>query len=219
MHTNPFTKEKHLTLKDRAMSQLREAILSGHLRAGSRLIEQELSNMMGISRFPLREAIAGLEQEGLVVINPYKGGHVYEPSIVEILEVYSVRELLEVHALELFMVKKQDEAIKKLRTIIDKMDTQQENSYNTQFMQLDFAFHNVIYETAGNKTLEKMWHSLSTKIQIYINMEVSCGDIINLRKNHEYLCNLIESQDRTAAIAELREHLKRGKEHLLGCAE
>lgn len=213
-----FTKEQRLTLKDKAMIRLREAILSGKLRPGSRLIEQELSDMMGISRFPLREAIAGLEQEGLITIEPYKGGYVSKPSAVEIGEVYSVRELLEAHALELLMKKNDGEALARLHAIVDSMDTRNPLE-GTNFMHADFAFHNAICEAAGNVTLHKMWLTLSTKIQIYINMELHSESITILKKNHKFLCTVIESGDVAAAVDELRGHLRRGRQSLLGTVE
>lgn len=218
MQATLFAKEERLTLKDKAMLQLREAILSGRLRPGSRLIEQELSSMMGISRFPLREAIAGLEQEGLVTVKPYKGGHVYKPSAIEIGEVYSVREILEVHALELLIAQENKEIILKLHDIIDSMG-EQNPSCTTNFMRADFAFHNAICEAAGNTTLHKMWLSLSTKIQIYINLELHSESISIIKKNHKYLCEVIELGDVAVAIDELRKHLRRGKESLLGSVE
>lgn len=213
-----FTKEGRFTLKDKAMIQLREAILSGRLAPGSRLIEQELSSMMGISRFPLREAIAGLEQEGLVTIEPYKGGHVCKPSAGEIAEVYSVRELLETHALELLMQQDDPGIVANLHSIVDSMDTRN-NHEGGNFMYADFSFHNAICEAAGNATLHKMWLTLSTKIQIYINMELHSESMTVLKKNHSFLCKVIESGDVDAAVAELREHLRRGKRSLLGSVE
>ena len=56
---------------------------------------------MGISRFPIREALASLEREGLVTVEPYKGAFVKPFNEEEINELYSIRSLLEVHALQL----------------------------------------------------------------------------------------------------------------------
>lgn len=79
-----FTKESRPTLRDRAVQQIKRAILSGKLKSGSRLIEQELSEKMGMSRFPVREAFASLECEGLVTIEPYKGAFISIPDSTEI---------------------------------------------------------------------------------------------------------------------------------------
>ena len=98
-----FTKESRPTLRDRAVQQIKRAILSGKLKSGSRLIEQELSEKMGMSRFPVREAFASLECEGLVTIEPYKGAFISIPDSTEIVETYEIRELLEAHALSLAM--------------------------------------------------------------------------------------------------------------------
>jgi DNA-binding GntR family transcriptional regulator len=213
-----FTKEERLTLKDKAMLQLRQAILSGRLKPGSRLVEQEISDLMGISRFPLREAMAGLEKEGLVTTEPYKGWYVSKPTAVEIREIYAVRELLEVHALRRVMAAGNRAVCARLQALVDSMDVRSPRGA-TKFMHTDFAFHNVLCEAAGNATLHRMWLSLSVKIQLYLNMELHRESLAVLKESHRYFCSIFETGNVEAAVDEMRKHLQRGQESILGFAE
>ena len=71
-----FSKQKRATLTDQALRQIREAIRSGKLKPGDRLVEAQLAQEMHISRFPIREALRSLEKEGLVHTEPFKGSYV-----------------------------------------------------------------------------------------------------------------------------------------------
>ena len=71
-----FSKQKRATLTDQALRQIREAIRSGKLKPGDRLVEAQLAQEMHISRFPIREALRYLEKEGLVHTEPFKGSYV-----------------------------------------------------------------------------------------------------------------------------------------------
>ena len=210
-----FTKEERLTLKDKAAQQLREAILSGKLVPGSRLIEQDLSDMMGISRFPLREAMASLEQVGLVTIEPYKGAFVSTPTAAEIEEVYTVRSLLEVHALKTLLEGDTRGVAMLLRQVVKRMDP---DLPYLDALRNDLEYHSILCECAGNMTLHRMWLTLSTKIQLYINIELRRGLITAMQESHGALCSLIEGGNKEAALKELKRHLEHGKQTLLAPA-
>lgn len=78
-------------LREVVFNTLREAIISGELKPGERLMEVKLAEKMGVSRTPVREAIRKLELEGLVNMLPRKGAHVAELSAKDIMDVLEVR--------------------------------------------------------------------------------------------------------------------------------
>ena len=209
-----FTKESRPTLRDRAVQQIKRAILSGKLKSGSRLIEQELSEKMGMSRFPVREAFASLECEGLVTIEPYKGAFISIPDSTEIVETYEIRELLEAHALSLAMRGDVAGIAARLSAIISAMDAATEPS-REDFLRNDFEFHETLCKLTGNSVLSRTWLTLSTKIQILLNEELHVESMSQMCRNHQRLCTLIASGDVAAASGELRAHLQRGKASLL----
>src|SRR5256885_1250617 len=89
---------ENLTLWQRVHERLREQILSGELDPGAELAEVALSQQLGVSRGPVREALGRLASEGLVTIRPRRGAVVRSLSAEEFLELYQVREALEVMA-------------------------------------------------------------------------------------------------------------------------
>ncbi len=208
-----FIKEKKMTLRDKAAEQLRSVILSGKLAPGTRLIEQDLSNEMGISRLPIREAIFHLEHEGLITIEPYKGAFVSHLTSKEIDELYSIRVLLEVHALSLFMKISSDDDIAILENIVSQMHVEHaENGKSIAFY--DFEFHKALCKLCQHSTLYKLWSSLVTRIHAYMNIEMQNHAATTLRENHAKLLELIKAGDIVAASIELTCHLHRGHDAL-----
>ena len=212
-----FTKEKKTTLRDKALAQVRQAILSGKLKPGNRLIEQELSEEMGISRLPIREAIASLEHEGLVTIEPYKKTVVTKLSPKEIDEIYSIRELLELHALQLLMRDDASAAVARLEEVIRCMEEGWADA-GSDFVGNDFAFHESLCQMTGNSMLHKLWLMLSTKILVYINIEAKRSSLPLMVENHRKLCRLIAAGDLAAASEALKKHLRSGRDRVLGLA-
>ncbi len=209
MESGVFIKEKKMTLRDKATEQLRSVILSGKLAPGTRLIEQDLSREMGISRLPIREAIFHLEQEGLVTIEPYKGAFVSHISSQEIDELYSIRILLEVHALTLFMKKNCVKSLEVLEDILVQMsETQADNTVSIAFY--DFEFHKALCKLCEHDTLYKLWSTLVCRIQTYMNIEMQNKSTPTIRENHVKLLEIIKSGDINAASIELTSHLHRG---------
>jgi DNA-binding GntR family transcriptional regulator len=85
----------HTTVRDQAVDNIKEAILSGFLRPGQKLVEKELCEMCGVSRTSIREALRILEGEKLIVHLPHKGLRVATPTLAEAHQIYEVRAVLE----------------------------------------------------------------------------------------------------------------------------
>jgi len=92
---------KYPNLTELAYLQVKQYILEGSLGEGSRLTEELLAGQLGISKSPVREALNRLESDGLVSIEPRRGTYVRKFSLKEACDLYSLRELLEVHAVGL----------------------------------------------------------------------------------------------------------------------
>ena len=89
------TMDEFLPLRDVVFNTLRQAILTGELKPGERLMEIHLANKLGVSRTPIREAIRKLELEGLVNIIPNKGAYVTGISDKDVHDIYMIRSMLE----------------------------------------------------------------------------------------------------------------------------
>ena len=90
--------EKHLTLREKILEHIRDAIISGSLKAGSRVSEPELAERYGISRTPIREAFRQLESEGYLTVIPRRGAVVSEFSQKDVEDFYAIKSILEGYA-------------------------------------------------------------------------------------------------------------------------
>lgn len=152
--------QSHRPLREIVYEELRELILTGKIKPGTRMMEIELAEDMGVSRTPIREAIRKLEKEGLVTIEPRKGAYASEVSIkdmVEILEVrgnldglaayYATERMTDVEKKELFMTKKAFE-----QAVAD--------GDMAEMIRNDTKFHTLIVEASRNKHLISMVEQL-----------------------------------------------------------
>ena len=91
--------EKHLTLREKILETIRDAIIAGALKPGEKVAEPELAERFGISRTPIREAFRQLESEGYLTVIPRKGAVVASFSPRDVEEFYAIKSILEVHFL------------------------------------------------------------------------------------------------------------------------
>src|SRR5919202_528505 len=112
---------ENLTLWQRVHERLRDQILSGDLEPGTELTEVALSEQLGVSRGPIREALGRLASQGLVTVRPRRGAVVRSLSKEEFVELYQVREALEVMAVKLAVPRLRAEDFGALEELIDAM--------------------------------------------------------------------------------------------------
>src|SRR5436305_15144714 len=112
---------ENLTLSQRAHAHLREEILSNRLPPGTELQELALSQRLGVSRGPIREALGRLAAEGLVTVRPRRGAVVHSLSSEDFLELYQVREALETMAVRLAVPRLRKEHSEELQRLNETM--------------------------------------------------------------------------------------------------
>src|SRR5438128_5250203 len=137
---------ENVTLWQRAYEYLREEILSERLQPGTELQEVALSQELGVSRGPIREAISRLAAEGLVTVRPRRGAVVRLLSKEEFLELYQVREALEIMAVSLAVPRLGADDFAALQALIDTMGKHAERGEITEFFEANVAFHAYLLE-------------------------------------------------------------------------
>ncbi|MFN2628462.1 MAG: GntR family transcriptional regulator [Gaiellaceae bacterium] len=151
---------ENLTLWQRAYGHLREEIITGRLQPGTELAEVALSEQLGVSRGPIREAIGRLAAEGLVTVRPRRGAVVRLLSKDEFLELYQVREALEIMAVRLSVPRLGPEDFSALQALIDAMAGHAEHGEVTEFFEANVAFHAYLFEASGNRKLQELYGQL-----------------------------------------------------------
>ena len=151
---------ENLTLWQRAYDHLREEIIAGHLQPGAELAEVALSEQLGVSRGPIREAIGRLAAEGLVTVRPRRGAIVRSLSKDEFLELYQVREALEIMAVRLAVPRLGTDDFAALQALIDTMSKHAERGEITEFFEANVAFHAYLLDASGNRKLKELYGQL-----------------------------------------------------------
>lgn len=144
----------HLQSLAGAVAQrLRDAIISGKLRPGERLVEQKLAAHLGTSQPTVREALKELEYEGFVRKIPKKGTHVTELSPEDVAKIQEVRLALEIVAIQHAAEKITQASLKRLERMVREMEAAAREFDRNRFHKVDLRFHDEIWELAGNEYL------------------------------------------------------------------
>jgi DNA-binding GntR family transcriptional regulator len=148
------------TLWQRVHEHLREEILSNRLQPGAELQEVGLSEQLGVSRGPIREAIGRLAAEGLVTVRPRRGAVVRSLSKDEFLEAYQVREALEWMAVRLAVPRLVEDDCAALQRLIDEMEEHAARDEVEAFFEVNAAFHAYLFAVSGNARLQESYRQL-----------------------------------------------------------
>lgn len=152
----PVKLDSYKPLREIVLEALREAIVSGILEPGERLMEIQLAEEMGVSRTPVREAIRKLELEGFVVMVPRRGAYVAGVSHKDVKDVFEIREALEGLAAGLAAEKITDDEIEELERVLHY---EKEPDLEV-IVQSDIDFHALLYKASRNERLGQILANL-----------------------------------------------------------
>ncbi len=148
-----FTKVKSDTLRTRIAQQIRNAILSGALKEGSKLVERNLASELGASLTAVREGLIELEWEGFIVKKKMSGTHVVKLTLVEVEKIFRVREVLEAMAFAEAAVNATDSAKAGLEKGYTEMIDAARNKDPRLYNQKDMAWHQAVWQASNNDFL------------------------------------------------------------------
>ncbi len=173
--TNFLSLENYKPLRDIVFDYMKNAIITGELKPGERLMEVQLAEKLGVSRTPVREAIRKLELEGLVVMVPRKGAYVSDLDAKDLLNVLEVRSSLEGLAASLAAERITDEEIERLKGILEEFQKNIELGDNEALIRLDKEFHDLIFAASRNDKLIQIVNNIQEHVHRfrvrYINEE------------------------------------------------
>lgn len=144
------------TLRENVSEEIRLKILNQELTPGMRIIEQDLSDELGVSRGPIREALRQLEQEGMVEYTRNVGCSVREITIQDVYETYLLRSNYEMIAVRLYEAQFTDEEIARMEEALELMKNLTIENYS-KLVSYGCMLHEVIIEKAGLARLKKAW--------------------------------------------------------------
>lgn len=205
--------------KQLAYEKLRDQILSLELKPNSPILETDVANEFGVSRTPIREALAALEREGLVTIIRGKGAFVAPSSTNRILETYEVREVLEGLAARLATDRISHVELKELREIFAGYVEGRQKDKNLVLEAAD-KLHELISESAGNQHLNFLLTQMSDQVSRIRHIAGEGPErLLDSSKEHIKIIDSMLSGDADLAEKMMKEHIyhiRKSLENVLG---
>lgn len=208
-----FKVEKRSILVEQVSDRIRDAIKSGRLKPGDRLIETDLANSMKIGRNAVREAIRYLEKEGLITCTPFKGARIAELTAKDLEDLHDLRMVLEELAIRTLVKKLDGEKMARLRTITDRMKRVAKSGTVQEAVDIDLTFHQTICELSGNHHLLGAWINLSNQLRAFLTYEGHLYDNDTpeaILEMHYPVLDAIFAEDAELAAKRMRDIITRG---------
>lgn len=206
LHRRPI---KPVSLSDQVYDRLRTDIISATLAPGTKLVELEIATEMGTSQGPVREALQRLERDGLVERQARSATYVSSISIDEMLELFSVRSVIEGFAIRRAARLISSAQCDYLDELIQQMADAGKTSDMLKLSEFDMQFHKTIVECGGSSSLLRSWITLSSQIQRFVvqSHPRHYSDLVEVGTRHQPIVNALREQHSEGAANAVQEHI------------
>jgi DNA-binding GntR family transcriptional regulator len=207
---------KHRLLTDEVTNALRQAIIEGTLGGGERIVEATTADRLGVSRVPVREALAELQKEGLVEQVGARGLRVRDFTLEDLNEIAELRQTLEVMAVKILCRTLSTEDAAELDAEAGRAEAE---SRPEGVARADVRFHHSLLRTTRHSRLIESWANLRSQME-YVAVRVqrglflANGTIANRRTAtaHRELIRLLQAGDEARAVPFIEEHIGSNRE-------
>ncbi len=200
--------------QDIAYEQIKQLILENKLLPGTVMHEQKLSDMLEISRTPVRAALRDLANEGFITYVPGKGAVVSEIRVEDVVEIYELRENLDIFSFKLFLSRCKKEDISEMQLCIEKMKSALDAGELETFVGYDIAFHDCYLKNSGNSRLESIMATLHDQIRRFLNLTANDENMcINSYSDHRRVMDAVLEKDYEKATTLLLNHISFAKDY------
>lgn len=196
------------SLHDEVVSRLRDLIVEGEFRPGTRINERLLCERFAISRTPLREALKVLASEGLVELTPNRGATVAEFTLRDVEEMFPVMGALEALAGELACQRITEAELAEIRALHYQMVVHFQKGELPEYFHLNQAIHEAMLAAARNPTLSNIFRSLSGRVSpARFRANMSRARWTRAVEEHEKILKALEARNGPLLASLLKEHL------------
>lgn len=204
-------------LSARVYHEIKGFILRNEIMPGQKLQHQELSERLGVSRTPVREALTRLVQEGYVSLLPNRGFICKEIRLQEAEELYDLREALEAFAVEKAIENLNDEALEKLRQKVELYGHDIQKRFTRERLIYDQELHLEIAEIAGNETLKRTLRQVFERIILKRKTDglYDLARGVSAHQEHLRLLDAMRKRNVEEAVKFIRTHIQEGKKNVL----
>ncbi|MBR0648177.1 GntR family transcriptional regulator [Roseomonas terrae] len=209
MDGSPLTRDRG----ESAYARIREAIRDGALAPGERLTEVDLATRFGVSRTPVRQAIARLESEGLLTHEARRGLTVTRPDHQQVVELYVMREILEGAAARLAAQHASDTEIAAMAEIVEREPAVFADA--SALAAENQRLHGLLYLAAHNRYLLRSLEQLGATMSLLPTLLTRDGRAEQAHAEHRAILKAIQERDGEAAEATARRHARAAQKHRL----
>lgn len=215
-----LSRQARVTVADATTGQLRRAIISGQIPDGAPLRQDALAEELGVSRIPVREALARLEAEGLAVSYPHRGYFVTALSRDEILELFELRALLEPELLRLAIANMTPADLENAEAVLKSYELDVDRAAVSSWGEHNVRYHMALYSPSQRRKTLEIVRGLLVNTERYTRMVLTLGTGVDQAKeDHGGLLQLCRSKAVNQAVALLRDHIQRARGDLLNLLE
>lgn len=204
------------SLSSAAQQEIERMILAGEIAPGAKLTEAWLSERLGISRGPIREAFRMLEEAGLVRQEKNRGVFVRDIPLDEAVEIYDLRAAMDELIGRRLATSITPEQSKKARAIVDRMEAAAKSGDVDAYHLLNLQFHDALVEFAGNRKLAAIYRKLVKELALFRRRNLNDRGVLpHSVAEHRQILKAIASGDAEAAGRAMYEHVIESKERML----
>ena len=196
--------------------EIERMVISGELRPGERINEQQLATRFGVSRGPIREAVRGLEGAGLARAVTNRGVFVRQLSVTEVRELYDIRAALFGLAGRLMAERVTPAEVEALERMLVAMEEAAARRDFEAYYPLNLEFHGLIVDGSGNATLARQYRAFVKALNLFrARSLVQGGGLAVSNREHREMVAAIAARDPTWAQEAHWRHVAAAKDRLL----
>lgn len=195
--------------------ELERMIVGGNLRAGSKLNEAAIADLLGVSRGPVREAFRALEESGLVRLEKNRGVFVRQIPVEEADEICELRAVLDEFVGRRLAQTATPDNVRELRAHVDRMEKAAARSDVDAYLGANIDFHDRMVELAGNAKLLFTYRRLAKELRLFRDTTLARGGALPIStREHREIVDLIAAGRSAAAGRALYEHVMAGRDRM-----
>ncbi|MBR0599271.1 GntR family transcriptional regulator [Sinanaerobacter chloroacetimidivorans] len=200
--------EKRPLYREEIGNAIRDAIVSGDLKPGDRIVETQWAKDLGVSQSPVREAIRELEMIGLVENIPYQGCFVRKITKQDMKDAYRVRMYLEMLGIQDAVESATEAQLKEIYQILEEMEAEAKKSAFNSYTKKNEQFHEKIIEISQNKLLIRLWKQSHIQDSTFFGTQLSEQTLEALAVRHKDLYDAIAARDEKRAKEAIYQHFQ-----------
>ncbi len=207
-----------ISLSEVVYRRLRTDILNGDLPPGQLLRQEEIARQFAVSRVPLREALARLESEGLLLLRPRRGYAVTSLDPSEIVEIFELRAVIEEHAGEIAARARTNADIEAIGEVLKQMKQLDRSSPTifSDWSRCNYEFHGRLIDATRRTWLARTARTLRDTVEPFIRVEARMtGQVDDADGEHEAIFDALKAGDARGLSQLSRQHVENTAQRLL----